>query len=150
MVRSFLGPVTGSLQYRPILVLNLPRSPETAERSIHYSGPYVGCPMPQILLQGTRIDPLIRQIKSARMPQHVGVDGKRQPRRNPSLGQIQVGSTDVRELDQSDPRRLGRRLRGHPPGVQAKQPCGPHERQLTQEAPPAEPSRVGSATQVML
>jgi hypothetical protein len=37
------GPVTGVLQYRSILVLSLPSSPETAEGSIHCSEPYVGC-----------------------------------------------------------------------------------------------------------
>jgi hypothetical protein len=43
-------------------------------------------PMPQLLLQGTCIDPFIRQVKSARMPQHGGVDGNRQPHGDPSLG----------------------------------------------------------------
>src|SRR5262245_25673862 len=38
-----VGPVTGLLQYRPMLVLSHPRSPETAAGSSHCSGPYIGC-----------------------------------------------------------------------------------------------------------
>jgi hypothetical protein len=40
----------------------------------------------QILLQGTRIDSRVRQIKSTRMPQHVGMDRERQARGAPRFG----------------------------------------------------------------
>jgi hypothetical protein len=43
-------------------------------------------PVAQILLQGTRIDALVRQIKSTRMPQHVGMDRERQGRDAPRFG----------------------------------------------------------------
>src|SRR5262249_52526538 len=52
------------------------------------------------------------------------------------------GQTEGGRAAQPDPRRLRWRLRRHPPGGQAKQPCGPRERQPTQEAPPADPSSV--------
>jgi hypothetical protein len=40
----------------------------------------------QILLQGTCIDALVRQITSARMPQHVGMDREQQGRGAPRFG----------------------------------------------------------------
>ena len=43
------------------------------------------------------------------------------------FGHIRGGLTDARHLDQRDPRRLGRWLRGHPTGGQTKQPGGPRE-----------------------
>jgi hypothetical protein len=58
------------------------------------------------------------------------------------FGHILGGLTDARNPDEPDPRCLRWRLCGHPSGVQAKQPCGPRERQPTQEPPPAELSSV--------
>jgi hypothetical protein len=43
-------------------------------------------PVPQIVLQGPRIDSRVGQIKSTRMPQHVGVNRERQARGTPRFG----------------------------------------------------------------
>ena len=58
------------------------------------------------------------------------------------FGHILRSHTKTEALDQPERRRLGRRLRRGRPGVQAKEPRCPHERQPTQESPPAELSRV--------
>src|SRR4029453_19166550 len=46
------------------------------------------------------------------------------------------GLTDARGPGQPEPCRLGRRLRGDRPSVQAEQPCRPGQRQPAQERPP--------------
>jgi hypothetical protein len=58
------------------------------------------------------------------------------------FGHIRGGLTDARNPDEPDPRCLRWRLCGHPPGGQAKQPCGPHERHPSEKSPSAEPSSV--------
>ena len=52
------------------------------------------------------------------------------------FGHILRGLTDARNLDEPDPRRLGRRLRSNRPGVQAEEPCRPCQGQPAQEASP--------------
>jgi hypothetical protein len=42
-------------------------------------------PMPQILLQGAGVDTFVGQIKTTRMPHHMGMDGEGESRRTPGL-----------------------------------------------------------------
>jgi hypothetical protein len=66
------------------------------------------------------------------------------------FGHILGGLTDARNLDQPNPPRLGRWLRGDRPGVQAEQPCRSGQRQPAQKFSPTPRCPVGGTHRNLL